>query len=65
MIFFVFFLYPLFPAKEITDYNECEKTQRWFLFFPITHVVCKSGYSSRTIPRGMTLMHILQTYQNL
>ncbi|XP_072290003.1 complement component C7 [Eucyclogobius newberryi] len=29
---------------EIAQHNECEKTKRYILFFPITHVSCNKGY---------------------
>ncbi|KAM3610393.1 uncharacterized protein V6R79_003347 [Siganus canaliculatus] len=35
-------------CEENSDYNECDRTKRWVLFFPIIHVKCKSGHSSRS-----------------
>ncbi|KAK7934269.1 hypothetical protein WMY93_005165 [Mugilogobius chulae] len=31
--------------QEIAQHNECEKTKRYILFFPITHTSCKKGYT--------------------
>nr|XP_046243678.1 complement component C7 [Scatophagus argus] len=33
--------------SESSQYSECERTQRWILFFPITHVDCRGGHSGR------------------
>ncbi|KAM9360672.1 complement component C7 [Symphorus nematophorus] len=33
---------------ETSQFNECERTERWFLFFPIIHESCKSGQTSHS-----------------
>ncbi|KAI4820257.1 hypothetical protein KUCAC02_028241 [Chaenocephalus aceratus] len=35
-------------VSESSQYEECERTKRWFLIFPITHVSCESGTSNIT-----------------
>ncbi|KAG7454191.1 complement component C7-like [Solea senegalensis] len=35
-------------VSESEDYNECSKTKRWILIFPITRVKCKSGQSQHS-----------------
>ncbi|XP_020502100.2 complement component C7 isoform X1 [Labrus bergylta] len=32
-------------VRKSQEYNECERTKRWILIFPITSVKCKSGHS--------------------
>ncbi|XP_076586996.1 complement component C7 [Chaetodon auriga] len=41
-----------YMLSESHQYNECERTERWILFFPITHVDCQSGQHSRTSFHG-------------
>ncbi|XP_053180956.1 complement component C7 [Scomber japonicus] len=45
--------------SESLQYNECERTRRWFLIFPITHVDCCQGQSGYSKPRGaQTIKHV-------
>ncbi|KAA8592996.1 hypothetical protein FQN60_018451 [Etheostoma spectabile] len=39
-------------VSETTDFNECEKTERWVLIFPITHVDCKKDRYTTSSTRG-------------
>ncbi|XP_019958304.2 complement component C7 [Paralichthys olivaceus] len=39
-------------VTERSDFNECVRTKRWFLIFPITHVDCTSGGNQKTLSSG-------------
>lgn len=43
-----------YMLRESHQYNECERTKRWILFFPITRVDCRSGQHSHTSSHGST-----------
>ncbi|KAM4616778.1 complement component C7 [Polymixia lowei] len=38
-------------AEEKWQDDECQRTKRWFLIFPITHESCKRGHGSRVLDR--------------
>eukprot|EP00066_Takifugu_rubripes_P008599 XP_003974907.2 PREDICTED: complement component C7-like [Takifugu rubripes] len=41
-----------YMRTERTDYNECDRTKRWILFFPITHIKCRSGHQYNKLSTG-------------
>ncbi|KAM9857915.1 complement component C7 isoform 2-T2 [Aulostomus maculatus] len=49
-------------AAESSDYSECDKTQRWFLIFPISIVRCRSDQhqqsSSSDLSRGTVVEQV-------
>ncbi|XP_044052033.1 complement component C7 isoform X2 [Siniperca chuatsi] len=47
-------------VSETEQYNECARTKRWILFFPITHVSCTGDQSERTSSSGFTRSNIMK-----
>lgn len=54
-----------FQVSESYQYNECERTQRWILFFPITHVSCEGDADQFSHPSGTILILFLQIYHSI
>ncbi|XP_068614087.1 complement component C7-like [Brachionichthys hirsutus] len=44
--------------SERSHAHECERVQRWILFFPITHEVCSSSHGQSSSSRGTTLTRV-------
>uniref|UniRef100_A0A8C5GE23 Complement component C7 n=1 Tax=Gouania willdenowi TaxID=441366 RepID=A0A8C5GE23_GOUWI len=58
-------------VTESYAYNECKRTKRWILFFPITREVCKKGHYSNVpftkvdvLGGSLTFVAALQTTQH-
>ncbi|XP_070690183.1 complement component C7 [Pempheris klunzingeri] len=48
-------------VSKSLQFNECDRTQRWILMFPITSVTCRSGQDQNTKFRGDARRNQLKT----
>lgn len=49
---FFSFIINCFQERETMHFQECKKTKRWFLFFPIVHESCRKDSSINVNERG-------------